>query len=83
MKHCKSCAFVKIIEIPSSDRHMGQIQYLCTHMENTDPVSGDEMPCNIARTQPDFCGLRGKHWQKKPEPTVLKETGNIINLGGF
>jgi hypothetical protein len=42
--------------------------FVCQHQECTEPVDGTALLCGIARRQPEFCGIVGKHWMKKKEP---------------
>lgn len=67
MKHCVNCEFMsrEPVDYQNGSRGMASI---CSHDENTDPVDGSPLLCSIARTNENFCGLKGKYFAKKKEP---------------
>lgn len=76
MKTCISCAHFKrsVIEVAPGQHGMA---FVCSHEECIDPVTGDPIPCNLARQQIVFCGITAKYWKEKEKELVK---GNIIEL---
>ena len=73
MKFCKDCAHAKkdVINTP----HGLMPLYLCESMECRDPVSGDMLPCELARREQVFCGIQAKHFvvkEVKPAAPLLE-----------
>lgn len=64
MKHCKDCDFYKPLAVQVSPQH-AQMMPHCTHEEASDPVTGEPLPCQVARTNPNFCGITGKYFKLK------------------
>lgn len=74
MKICVNCEFKenKVMDTP----HGLQSMFVCNHPECSDPVIGEPIPCNIARTNENFCGMKAKYYQKAEE----KEPAPLIQL---
>ena len=69
MKICVNCQYhvKKAVQVDAT--HMG-LGIFCIHPDCCEPVTGDPLPCNMARTA-DFCTLKGlkfKAIEKQPEP---------------
>lgn len=76
MKHCVKCEFFaeEMVQHPS-----GQLMkaFICKHSENTDPVTGEPVPCSIARREQIFCGHQAKYYKAaKPK----QEESNVIQI---
>ena len=75
MKTCVTCQFKikKPVQVSPNEMAMG---FFCEHQEVCEPVTGDPLPCNIARSTDNFCGVRGKYWklrvekEDKPAPVI-------------
>lgn len=68
MKFCKDCNFSKKEQFQTPAGW--QSVMLCQNMECRDPVSGDMIPCEIARREQVFCGIQAKHFKQKEEQRV-------------
>ena len=69
MKICINCQYHVKKGVQISPQQMG-VGIFCTHPDCCEPVTGDPLPCNMARTA-DFCTLKGlkfKAIEKKVEP---------------
>ena len=76
MKICVKCQFItkKGVQVGPQQMSMG---YFCTHTNCCEPVTGDPLPANVARSA-DFCGLKGIYFKEK-EAEVKKE-GSVIQM---
>lgn len=70
MKICADCKYSKKEFVQMTPNQMGAI-LVCTNMECRDPVEGGPIPCNVARSQPAFCGLPAKYHEPKPEDAAV------------
>jgi hypothetical protein len=67
MRYCKDCDHSKKegFQTPQG----WQTIMICESGECREPVSGDMIPCEIARREQVFCGIQGKHFTPKVEKT--------------
>lgn len=66
MKICVNCQYHVKKGVQIDPTHMG-VGIFCTHPDCCEPVTGDALPCNIART-PDFCTLKGIKFKALEQP---------------
>ena len=78
MKHCKDCQFNERTAVPMNNGQLGMMD-ICNHEECSNPVDAVPLPCGAARSNPDFCGLKGKYFKMK-EKEQPKPEGNVIQL---
>lgn len=65
MKFCKDCQHSKkeTFQTPAGWQNI----LLCENMECREPVSGDMIPCELARREQVFCGIQAKHFSPKQD----------------
>lgn len=76
MKTCVSCDFKSEAPFQLPDGRY-QMMFICKHNECIDPVSGDAIPCPVARRDPVFCGISARYWKEKEKEAPK---GNVIEL---
>lgn len=66
MKHCINCQFEgkQVGQLPN-----GQLQTMifCKNEECSDPVTGDPLPAQVARSNPAFCSITAKYFKQKEQ----------------
>ncbi len=84
LKHCVNCEF-HVREPVQYQNGQNGMASICQYAENTDPVDGSPLLCSVARTNENFCGLRGKYWAKAKEPVkapLIQLVNNDDGLSG-
>jgi hypothetical protein len=76
MKHCVECHFFKkaVIDMGNGPG----MAYVCSHEECSDPVSGDPLPCNLARQSPSFCGVNARYYKEAEK--IISADKKVIEI---
>ena len=67
----------KAVKVSEKQMAMG---FFCSHPEASEPVTGDPMPCNVARSTNDFCGLKAKYWTQIETLKAVPTPTSVIQL---
>lgn len=80
MKACITCKHHD--KSPASTPQGHRMVDICKHPELGDPVEGIPMMCQVCRGNSEFCGIKGKLWEKKlqEQPKALDEERKVIQL---
>lgn len=77
-KFCINCEFMDKRPAEVGRGQMAMVP-MCSNISCAEPVEGNPLPCQVARSNEAFCGMAGKHFAKKKE-VPKEEGGNIVML---
>lgn len=78
IKTCVTCKWHEIATVPLQDGQWGRFP-ACNNVEKVcDPVTGQKLVCESARSNEFFCGLEGKHWEEKEKEEEDKQTSLVL-----
>jgi len=78
MKHCKKCSFSNYVAVQNGPQM--QMVDVCTNEECSNPVDGSPIPCQVARSNEVFCGIKAKYFKMVEEVVKEEKKDNIIQL---
>lgn len=79
MKLCIECKHHQRKAFPVDPQGRVAMVDACTHPEVCDPVTGELIPCQIARQQAVFCQFSARYWEQK-EKTPEPDTPAVIEI---
>lgn len=65
--------------MPISQTQMAMVP-TCEHPELRDPIQGEILPCQVTRSNEEFCGVSGKYWEEKVVSLDPPVTPSLIAL---
>jgi len=80
MKPCVKCEYISRIPMQIGPQaHQVGMTNVCLHPEMADPVEGTPLPCQVVRSNENFCGIKGKNW-KQQAPKAPDSDKKVIQL---
>ena len=74
MKICKYC---KYIDAHRYNAGMDTV-WICNHPECVDPIEGERILCETARSTNKFCGFEAQYYEEKEESKDTEGSDTII-----
>ena len=78
MKPCVTCEFSNR-QVMTAPNGQPMVAFACLQPDLGDPITGEPLPCQICRSNAEFCGIKGKMWkQKQAKPIEDKKVIQLI-----